>query len=107
MTPLIFDPTGEISELAYGITILSAVVYDALHNIEIQKVPDSGDFTVKVPPPTMWTKGVTILYQLGVNFRCGTIKTPIGEFGFPKGVGITVDPKYVPPPATIAMPPES
>jgi hypothetical protein len=91
------DPTGE-SELVFGALLYGAIVFDALHNLEYYKDPGPGNFTVRVPPPSVWKSGIPFPFPGGVDIKCGTVNTPFGEFGFPKGIDLTVDPRFWTPP---------
>jgi hypothetical protein len=87
------DADGKVSESVFGALLAGLVIYDALHNI--QYVDRKGnEFTARVPPPSMWRKGVQIPFPAGVDFRCRTFNTPIGEFAYPIGFTPTLDPQF-------------
>ncbi|MEK6776886.1 MAG: RHS repeat-associated core domain-containing protein [bacterium] len=82
------DPKGEAVADPVSIVLLLAFVgVDALANLEY-KEDECGNITISIPPPSMWTKGVPLPFNYGVQIT-GKKK---GEYGVPTGMSITVDP---------------
>jgi hypothetical protein len=89
-----YDFTGK-NPVAVVAILYGAILYDAIKNIEYHKNEATDDFTVRIPPPSMWTKGVLIPFPAGVDLICGNINTPIGTIGYPKNIDVTVDPRFM------------
>jgi hypothetical protein len=89
------DPTGEFAWLPA--LLLGAIIIDAILNTDIEADPCGDGFTVSIPPPSMWDKGVPLPFFAGVEMHATTVDAPvIGPVGVPTELNLTVDPVFAP-----------